>query len=283
MPQFLFTPSPNSAAIRFLVDKPVISREIFDRMLPELRGFSFTITGIESLSVLKKARDRLSDLPAGESWDAVKKDIAAEIVPYLGADAGLKRAELLLRVHGYGAYNAAQDQLIDKQRDIYPYWQWQTAQDGRERPAHAALDGKVFPVDWQGELPGQAFGCRCQRIQLSEDDVAEIRINDAENPPEERRVIEGARLEKAQTTGQLMTAGTGQIPRVIDVRSSREKFGPTGLYRKPGKVQIDYDALEQTYGERDPQGWSVFTEWAKKTMLGNGLGSVMDWLTKSKA
>src|SRR5688572_21045220 len=141
MPSFLFTPSPNKDAVRFLKDKAPMAREVFDGLLPELRGLAFTITGVESTAILKKARDTIAALPAGADWEKTKKTLAADLVPYLGEEGGVKRAETLLRVHGYSAYSAAQYQVMDRQRDVFPYWQYQSADDPRVRTSHAALDG----------------------------------------------------------------------------------------------------------------------------------------------
>lgn len=142
MPTFLFTPSPNKDAAKFIKDKAAVSRSVFDGLLPELRGLAYTITGVESMAVLKKTRDAIAKLPAGGDWDAIKAGIAGDICPWLG-DGAEKRAELLLRVHGYSSYSAAQYQVMDRQRDVFPFWQYQSADDERVRDTHAALDGKV--------------------------------------------------------------------------------------------------------------------------------------------
>lgn len=65
MPTFLFTPSPNKDAAKFIKDKAAVSRSVFDGLLPELRGLAYTITGVESMAVLKKTRDAIAKLPAG--------------------------------------------------------------------------------------------------------------------------------------------------------------------------------------------------------------------------
>lgn len=41
-------------------------------------------------------------------------------------------------------------------------WRWRTQRDGRVRPEHAALEGRIFtdPHPTEG-LPGSQWGCRC--------------------------------------------------------------------------------------------------------------------------
>ncbi len=285
MPSFLFTPSPNKDAIRFLEKKAPVAREVFDGLLPELRGLAFTITGVESMAVLKKARERIAGLPAGADWEEIKQGLAADLVPYLGEEGGVKRAELLLRVHGFAAYSAAQYQVMDRQRDVFPFWQYQAAGDDKMRPSHAALDGLVFPAGsdfWKTHSPPWEFGCRCQVVPLSEDDVGEIRAADAKKAPQARRILEGDRLKLAETQGTLITTkgGEGGIPAQVDVRSPREKSGGSGFYHNPGDLKVDLEALRATY-TRTPEGaaaFGAFEQWAKNTKLGPGRGTVWAWL-----
>lgn len=281
MPSFLFTPAPNKDAVRFLQQKAPVAREVFNGLLPELRPLAFTITGIENMAVLKKARERLAGLPAGGDWDEIKKGLAGDLVPYLGEEGGVKRAELLLRVHGYGAYHAAQDESLAQMADVFPFWQWDTAQDERVRPGHAALDGKVFPADWRGERPGQAFNCRCQRIPLTEDDVAGIKAEDAKKAPAAHRVIEGERAARALANGKLETVTPGGTPTTISIVDPRTKDGGTpAFFARPGKV-VDLDALRALYS-KTPEGAAAFgdfEQWAKNTKLGPGRGTVWAWLS----
>lgn len=288
MPSFLFTPAPNKDAVRFLKDKAPVSREVFDGLLPELRGLAFTITGVESAAILKKAKERLAALPAGGDWEDIKQGLAADLVPYLGEDGGVKRAELLLRVHGFSAYSAAQYQVMDRQRDVFPYWQYQAAGDEKMRDSHAALDGLVFPASsdfWKTHFPPWEFGCRCQVVPLSEDDVADLRAEDAKKVPQARRVMEGERLALAEKQGTLVTTrgGAGGVPAQVDVRSPREKSGGSGFYHNPGDLSVDLDQLRKTYSktEEGKAAFGIFEIWAKNQSLGKGRGTVMAWLQRT--
>lgn len=78
-----------------------------------------------------------------------------------------------------GSVNAARwvrltDPAITK---VYPALMYRTQRDGRVRPEHAALDGKVFRKDdaiWRTIYPPNGWRCRCYVEPLTADD-AEIK------------------------------------------------------------------------------------------------------------
>jgi hypothetical protein len=52
-----------------------------------------------------------------------------------------------------------------------PYWQWKHGDSRAPRPAHLALDNKVFPADSLPFFPPSGFSCKCQVFSLSQRDV----------------------------------------------------------------------------------------------------------------
>jgi hypothetical protein len=272
---FLTTPVPNTDAADFIASKPVVSRDIFNGMLPDLQARAFTVTGIEAANVLQAVRDRIADLPQGADWDAVKADIAGQISPYLDTEEvgrGESRAELLLRTHGFAAYDAASTAVMDRQQAAFPYWQYQTMEDERVRDTHAALDQLVLPADSPFWDRKREWGCRCIKVALSPEDVDQIQLDDADALPEEQRVLDGDRLHDIETSGRLVRAlpGDNGMPREFNVTTT----DGTGRWNQT-TMDINVADLAKRY---DPETWATFTAWAQSTDLGSGQGNVWDWL-----
>lgn len=60
-------------------------------------------------------------------------------------------------------------QQIEEDKDIYPYWKYQTMHDSRVRHDHAELDGKVFEIgDPFGDsiVPRNDWNCRCRAVSV---------------------------------------------------------------------------------------------------------------------
>lgn len=64
-------PIPHAEAAALLRDKPPVTRELFDRLLPEYRALSFLVTGIDSADALSEIRDLLATVPEGQDWDRI--------------------------------------------------------------------------------------------------------------------------------------------------------------------------------------------------------------------
>ncbi|HTJ78526.1 MAG TPA: phage minor head protein [Rariglobus sp.] len=281
MPDLLFGSVPHDEAVAFLKDKPVVSRTVFDQMVPEIKARTFAVAGIESVKVLQSLRDRIADLPAGADWDDIKGDLVDQLSPYFessdaeGADVSPaeRRAETLLRTHGYQAYSAAQYNVLDRQRDVFPFWRYQTAQDDRVRDAHAALDGVVLPSNdpfWQSHFPPWDFNCRCTIVPLSPEDVEDIKAEDDKKPPEERSILTDDQRSMMKNSGILMRGPSINV----DVRSPLEKGRADGYSFQPGDLRLSVAEIKSRY---EAPVWSAFETFAKNTALADGR-SVYDWM-----
>ncbi|HEY8898881.1 MAG TPA: phage minor head protein [Chthoniobacterales bacterium] len=294
MPDFLLEPTPHDEAIAFIKAKPAIAAKIFGELLPELRARAFTMAGIEHHDTLQRVRDLVAEIPAGADWDQQKRQIVDEIAPsFVGKRAGYDengnpiymtkddarrhaegRAELLLRIHGFQAYAAASYRTMDAQRDVFPFWKYQSMGDAKVRDTHAALDGKVLPANsefWKNHFPPWEWGCRCQVVPMMEDEVDDLRRAEAKRPLEERDVLDGPALAKVEQERKLVL-GPNQI---FDLRTQREKGKADGYEWSPSELRIPLDTLRARY---DADVWAKFEKWAQATGIPEAGATVWEWL-----
>ena len=184
---------PNKAAADYIRGKAVADPKNFGKLPDQLKQRAFTAVGIEQLDVLRRLRNAVAKLPEGANWDEVKKELAAEISPFVGSGdakfdqaAAKARAEFMLRTHGFQAYAVSRHQQQMETADIFPYWKYVTVGDNRVRPGHAALDGKVLRADdpwWKTHYPPWDWGCRCIVESLDEEDAQRIGISKSGDMP----------------------------------------------------------------------------------------------------
>lgn len=295
MSGLLLEPTPNREAAAFIKGKPVVSQKVFAKLKPELKARAFTISGVESLAVLERVRDRIAKLPAGGDWDKIKAGIVKDISPFLvtGEEpdeverqnrAAEARAELLLRIHGFQAYAAASHNELVEQSDVFTHCKYVTMEDTAVRHTHAALNGVVLPTLhpwWNTHTGPWEWGCRCTKVGITEDEVEELVKAEKRKPIEARNVLDEGRLKRLETDGtierpQLKADGTFARNTVqrYDVRSSVEK-GEDGFSWDPGSLKIDVEQLKKRY---DPATWKSWERWAKRTHIDSIDASVWEWL-----
>lgn len=262
--------APHEEAAALIRGKPAITREVFDGLLPELRGRAFTITGVEGAGVLQRARDAIAGVAEGATWDDAKKEIIGELDPWLG-DGAATRAELLLRTHAFQSFQAANWRVAQEDADT-THLQYLTMEDEAVRDTHAALDGVILPKDdpfWQKHYPPWEWNCRCLARPVNYDLVAEERAKDFNRNPEDRNVIEGPAL--TQLREGTLIRGT----RRFDVTPPSDEPGGTNNYAwHPDNLRIPLATLEARY---DAETWNDFQLWSKNQKLSKKK-TVWGWL-----
>ena len=294
---FLFAPTPHTEASAFIAEKPLLTRDVFAKLLPELRARAFTIAGVQNFDTLQAIRDRLADLPLGANWDDIKSDIVPQLLPSFvdpeedaetqaaQTEAAERRAELLIRTHGQLAYATTAYEIADAQRDIFPMWMYQTLQDGRVRPSHAALDGIVLPCNddfWKSHTPPWDWGCRCQFIPITEEDAQHMREADADKPPEKQRVLDDDSrklLNESNTLwrpANLETGGGHPVP--FNVAAPSQSGKENAYTWHPADKTLTLADLKSRY---DAATWGAFEQWATKTMIPGQDRTILEWIQAS--
>lgn len=290
---FAFQPLPFEEAEALVRAKAPMLAGVYRRLLPELRARALTVAGIRHADALRKVRDALAGLPRGADWATVKDDVLAVISPDLVSAAdpedrarqrleAERKAELLLRTHGFQAYQACAWRAMREVRRELPFWQYRTAGDDRVRKAHAALDGLILPADdpfWIDHFPPWDWGCRCQAIALTRARVEEIRAREAGWPPEKRHILEGARLRIFRDQRQLLLGPNN----LVDVRSPAARAVSDEEKRlawtwRPGDLRVPVWRLQERYAKH-PDVWRAFRNFAERAEVdfADGRRSVWAW------
>jgi len=82
-----------------------------------------------------------------------------------------RRLKTIYRTNTQTAYMAGRYRRQLAASETHPYWQYVAIDDVATRPAHRALNGKVFRWDdpiWQYLYPPNGWGCRCRVRALTE-------------------------------------------------------------------------------------------------------------------
>jgi SPP1 gp7 family putative phage head morphogenesis protein len=279
MSTFSATPLPHDEAAAAIAGKSIVTRSVFNKLLPELQEAAFTVSGVECFETLQRVRDAIAAVPQGADWDKAKETIAAELEPYLdNEEASLRRAELLLRLHVFRAYAATNFRLMEAHRDTFPYRQYIATNDTNVRDTHAALHGKVFPSTspfWETHTGPWEWGCRCEAVPLLPHEAADMLTEDKAKqlPPEAWRVVPEAILDRLQQIGEIHVGpheqgGIQKKQGVYDVRTPREKTGdPDAFEWRPGEIAMPLETVRKRY---TPDVWLLWEAWARSTKLPDG-------------
>lgn len=160
---------------------------------------AFTVANVAKLDVVSDIQDSLVDaLKNGKTLEQWRKDL----IPTLQAkgwwrregtaqqliDAGRvdqttgeirkgltpARLSTIYRTNMQSAYMAGRYEQMVAQAGSRPYWEYVAVLDSKTRPAHRALNGRVFRFDdpgWRSFYPPCGYGCRCRVRSHRERDI----------------------------------------------------------------------------------------------------------------
>lgn len=275
---FLLEPVPHEEAARWIAGKPLVSREVFNELLPELKARAFLINGLEDANVASEVRELIAELPRGGEWVVQKKAIAEKLSGWFDPAGALARAEMLLRTHGFQAYRTSSHAVMERQADVFPFWQLLTMDDEKVRHSHRAWHEIIAPADssfWD-DKPG-GWGCRCQKVALLPEEVDDTLQDDAGKPLEEQRVLDGARLKRAEE-GSLIRAVRDENGKLLRDPIHPWNVANPDMIGVPQSLRIDPAQLKARY---DEETWSEFEARAKSTEILPGQ-TVWGWLHGKK-
>lgn len=138
------------------------------------------------------------------------------------------RLRTIFATNMQSAYMAGRHQQMIEQVDERPFWQYVAVLDSRTRPAHRALNGKVFRYDdaaWGSVFPPNGFNCRCRVRALSERDVKRASLT-----------VDSSQGKLRQVQVPLKGGGEATSTRYVDSSLPGGGFAPDpGFSNNPGR------------------------------------------------
>jgi SPP1 gp7 family putative phage head morphogenesis protein len=191
---------------------------------------SLTAT-LKNGSTLTQFKDDLLPTLARKGW--VGKGLRAspdgelegkQILPY--------RLDTIFRTNMQSSYMAGRYQRMRENADSRPWWQYDAVMDSRTRPAHAALNGRIFRYDdpfWDTFWPPNGYNCRCRVRALSEQQ-AEKHDTGPETSDDRLVAIE----QPYGTDGELR-----RVTAYRDPKSGQVTTPDAGFHLNPGKGYLE--------------------------------------------
>jgi SPP1 gp7 family putative phage head morphogenesis protein len=132
------------------------------------------VKALESGQTLEQWRDGLIPTLRAKGW--WKREGTAAQLAAAGRVDGLAPYRLtnIYRTNMQGSYMAGRYSAMVAQASSRPFWEYVAVMDRRTRPAHAAMNGRIFRFDdkgWRHLYPPCGYGCRCRVRSHSQRDV----------------------------------------------------------------------------------------------------------------
>ena len=215
------TALPMLEAIAFWSDKVPMSREDFDELSEQMQANGFYASGLTQLDQIEAVKDAIqAALENGETFEEWKARIP-EIIEQQNWSG--VRLEIIFRTNIQSAYMAGRYAQMIAVLNARPYWRYSAINDSRTRPAHRAMDGRIFPAThpiWDTWYPPNGYRCRCGVDTLSAREV-------------ER---DGLNVETKDPTGELFEPTD---PVTGEKLPARELMPDSGFMRNVGKEWLE--------------------------------------------
>lgn len=186
---------PPKQAMAYLHDKGMYLGWDWTDLWKDANVKAFTVAKVAKADILQDIRSQVEKvLASGDTFETFKKNLTPTLqakgwwgkkVVKLPAELGGRetvqlgspwRLETIYRTNLQTAYMAGRYKQQWADRFIEPFWQFVSVLDSKTRPAHAALNGKVFKATdpfWETHYPPLGFNCRCRVRGLSKADMDE--------------------------------------------------------------------------------------------------------------
>jgi SPP1 gp7 family putative phage head morphogenesis protein len=171
---------PLEEAAAWFLDRTPLPQARFDAQREVIRAKYFTVARQQSELVLSRIQEQV----ASAIEEGVDRAEFVGRIQQMLRDAGISplepwHADLVYNQNLSTAYQAGKYDLTfsPEVEAEFPALEYVTVGDDFVRPAHAAMNGRVFRRDdpvWREWYPPNGFNCRCQVIALRAEEVRDV-------------------------------------------------------------------------------------------------------------
>lgn len=196
----------------------------------------------------KVLRPRLQDLGWWGRQEMLDADTGEVTQAQLGSD---RRLRTIFQTNVQTSYMAGRNARQVENAQDRPWWRYVAVMDGRTRPHHAELNGRVWRYDdpiWDIIYPPNGWGCRCRVVALSNADMERLGLQ-----PERGTVIVEREVPLG-ASGEMITVKGVSVRGVGD--RNLTFYPDPGWDYNPGKASAAHlqDMLARKQRQADMRG-----------------------------
>lgn len=147
-------------------------------LLSDIRGA--LETALQDGQTLKQFIAALQPTLEAQGWWGKQVIVDSQGVGELVQLGSPRRLKTIYQTNLQSAYMAGRKAEMEQTTETHPYWRYVAILDGKTRPSHRALSGKVYRHDdpvWSAIYPPNGFNCRCRVTALSQSAVTRKGLN----------------------------------------------------------------------------------------------------------
>lgn len=177
-----FTPKRFGAARDALAKRAAVTDDEFDALTAAAKARAFKIASVNHARVVQRIRDMLAKAAdEGKTFAEIRDELLAVFDTKGIPRPLLYRLRFSFEEATRRAYAEAREAVLNSAEMIgtFGYRRYNSLDDRRVRPEHAALDGKVFAATdpfWTRFSPPWDYGCRCFVTAMTEGEVRRGRL-----------------------------------------------------------------------------------------------------------
>ena len=164
--------------------KITITDEEFRRLTNEAKSEAFKIATIQTKKMTNLLKHSLEEAMLKKSSEYEWKKVATNLLSKNGLSLSKNHLATIYRTNLFSAYSKANYAEWETVAEDFPAFMYDAVGDGRTRPAHNALDGKIFLATdsiWSRIYPPNGYNCRCTVRPISVSKLKNIKVDDGKD------------------------------------------------------------------------------------------------------